>query len=176
MRQPPPYQPETACWSFEAGQSWFPGHQLDAELANIDITLTEILQNLALIQRDDGEVANKTIGRDQLKDDLWATIQSLTSGNAQAILDAISTKQPLDATLTALAAVTTAADKLIYATGIDAFTTTTLTTFARSILDDIDAATVLATIGAQAADSDLTAVAALATTGLAARTGAGTWA
>jgi hypothetical protein len=43
-------------------------------------------------------------------------------------------KQPLDATLTALAAVATAADKLIYATGSDAFSTTDLTSVARTFL------------------------------------------
>lgn len=56
--------------------------------------------------------------------------------------------QPADATLTALAGVTTSADKVIYATGADAFATTTLTAFARTLLDDADAATALATLGA----------------------------
>lgn len=56
--------------------------------------------------------------------------------------------QPIDPTLTALAGVTTAANKLIYATGSDAFSTTDLTGFARTILDDADAATVRSTIGA----------------------------
>jgi hypothetical protein len=53
-----------------------------------------------------------------------------------------------DATLTALAGVATSANKLIYATGSDAFSTTDLTSFARQILDDADAAAVRTTIGA----------------------------
>lgn len=56
------------------------------------------------------------------------------------------TKQTLDATLTALAGVTVAADKIIYATGADAFTTTTLTSYARTLLDDTDAATARGTL------------------------------
>lgn len=65
--------------------------------------------------------------------------------------------QPVDATLTALAGVATSADKLIYATGSDTFSTTTLSAFARTFLDDADAAAVLATLGAQSASGNLTA-------------------
>lgn len=60
----------------------------------------------------------------------------------------ITDGQPLDATLTALAGVATAADKLVYATGSDVFSTTTLTSFGRSLIDDPDATTALATLGA----------------------------
>lgn len=59
----------------------------------------------------------------------------------------ISDAQPLDATLTALAGVTTAANKLIYATASDTFTTTDLTTFGRSLIDDADAAAGRTTLG-----------------------------
>lgn len=59
-----------------------------------------------------------------------------------------SQKQPLDPTLTALAALATAADKMIYATGADAFATATLTAFARTLLDDADAAAARTTLGA----------------------------
>jgi hypothetical protein len=55
--------------------------------------------------------------------------------------------QDVDATLTALAGVSTAADTLIYATGEDAFGTTTLTSQARLLLDDADAATMRTTLG-----------------------------
>lgn len=54
-------------------------------------------------------------------------------------------------TLAALKNVTTAADKMIYATGVDTFSTATLTAFARTLLDDTSAAAMLATLGAQAA-------------------------
>jgi uncharacterized membrane protein len=53
---------------------------------------------------------------------------------------ALAAKQALDATLTALAGVATAADKLIYATGSDAFSTTDITAFARTVLATANAA------------------------------------
>ncbi len=76
-------------------------------------------------------------------------------------------KQPLEATLTALAGVITAANRLIYATGADQFAATDLTAFARSLLDDPDAAAARATLGltigtnVQAQDAELSAIAAL---------------
>lgn len=59
----------------------------------------------------------------------------------------ITDAQPLDATLTALAGVTTAANELVYATGADSFATTSLTAFGRSFLDDADAAAGRGTLG-----------------------------
>jgi phage-related tail fiber protein len=59
----------------------------------------------------------------------------------------ITDAQPLDATLTALAGVTVAANELIYATGADTFTVTSLTSFGRSLLDDADAAAGRTTLG-----------------------------
>lgn len=68
---------------------------------------------------------------------------------ATTITTALGNKQPLDQTLTALAALATAANKLIYATGPDTFSTTDLTGFARTLLDDADAATMRGTLGIQ---------------------------
>lgn len=59
----------------------------------------------------------------------------------------VSGLQAEDATLTALAGVTTAANKLIYATGSDAFATTDLTAYARTLLALADAAALKAALG-----------------------------
>lgn len=58
-----------------------------------------------------------------------------------------ATFQPIDATLTALAALTTAADKGLYATGSDTFSTFDLSSFARTLLDDANAAAARTTLG-----------------------------
>jgi len=62
--------------------------------------------------------------------------------------------QPLDSGLTSIAGLPTIADKMLYTTASDTYATTTLTSFARSILDDADAATVRSTIGVDAAGTD----------------------
>lgn len=90
--------------------------------------------------------------------------------------------QPLDAALTSISGLTYVADRGLYTTGVDVFATYTQTAFARTLLDDANQAAAQATLGlvpgtnVQAFDADLTALAALATTGLISRTGAGTMA
>ena len=59
-----------------------------------------------------------------------------------------NTYQPLDATLTALAGVTVTADKLIYGTGSDTFSTTGFTAAARTLLDDTTVAAMRTTLAA----------------------------
>lgn len=55
--------------------------------------------------------------------------------------------QPLDATLTSLAALGTAADKIAYTTAVDTWAETTLTSFGRSLIDDANAAAARTTLG-----------------------------
>ena len=70
-------------------------------------------------------------------------LDDANASTARATLGA----QASDATLTALAGVTTAANKLIYATAPDVFTTTSITPFARTLIDDVDAAAMRTTLG-----------------------------
>ena len=90
--------------------------------------------------------------------------------------------QPLDAGLTSIAGLTTAANKMIYTTASDTYAVADLTAAGRAILDDADASAQRTTLGVaigtdvQAYDADLAAVAALASTGIAVRTASNTWA
>lgn len=60
---------------------------------------------------------------------------------AATITTALSNKQPLDSDLTAIAALTSAADKVPYSTGAGTWALSTLTSAGRALIDDADAAT-----------------------------------
>lgn len=75
------------------------------------------------------------------------------SASFDTLSEIVAGMQPLDATLTALAAIATAADKLIYATGSDAFATTDLTAAGRALIDDASAAAQRTTLGVGTADN-----------------------
>lgn len=71
------------------------------------------------------------------------------------VQQALSNYQPLDAALTSISGLTTSSNQLIYTTSSDTYAVSTLTEFARGLLDDVDAATMRSTLGlGEAALSD----------------------
>jgi phage-related tail fiber protein len=117
------------------------GNQLDVGTAST----SRIVVNADNIDLASGVIA--TVGTYQSV--TVDTYGRVTAGTNPTTLSGygITDAQPLDATLTALAGVTTAADKLIYATGADTFATTDLSTFGRSLIDDADASAARTTLG-----------------------------
>jgi hypothetical protein len=88
----------------------------------------------------------------------------------RAVKTYADTKQPLDATLTSIALLGSAADKTIYTTGVDTWAETDLTAFMRSLLDDSTQLAAQVTLGleigtnVQAWDATLQSLSALGTT------------
>ena len=73
---------------------------------------------------------------------------------ASTITTALAGKQAVDAGLTSIAGLTTAADKMIYTTGSDTYAVTDLTAAARGLLDDANVSAMRTTLGVDAAGTD----------------------
>ena len=113
MPQPPTYNRQT---NFQNQQSLtpnepLPADELDSELNSVKLTLDATLGNLALIQRDDGELSNETVGVDQLKPELafvGTDIAEIGAARDAAVAAAI-TAEASEVTASAAAATATAA-------------------------------------------------------------------
>jgi hypothetical protein len=79
MAQPVAYAPITSFVSYQAQQAWFPGQNIDIELNALKSTTDQIRTNIALIQRDDGKLANGSVDFDQLTAQLQANLGNVTT-------------------------------------------------------------------------------------------------
>ncbi|WP_052676567.1 tail fiber protein [Pseudomonas sp. 2(2015)] len=70
---------------------------------------------------------------------------------ATTMTNALASKQPMDNTLSALAALSTAANQIIFSTGVDQFAMAPLSALMRGLLGAADSATARGTLGAAAA-------------------------
>ena len=105
---------------------------------------TSAAAGLAKVSSNDTTAAvlsSKIVGSSTL------TVTETNDGSNETLTLSTTGLQAADATLTALAGLTVSADQMIYATGSDAFATTGLTSAARALLDDNDAAAQRTTLG-----------------------------
>jgi hypothetical protein len=84
VAQPTPYDRQYSFSAFQQSSPSdpLPANRIDAEYNAIKVTLDQILNNLALIQRDDGELQNNSVGVEQIDESVelgfseptvWAT-------------------------------------------------------------------------------------------------------
>ena len=125
-----------------------------------------------------GELSNVTDDSAGAGEVMYSTAAGVWAVDA---IGASSGVQAHDAGLDSIAGLTTAADTMIYTTAADTYATASLTSFARTLLDDADAPTMRTTLGltigtdVQAFDAALSALSNVSGTGFLVQTGVDTF-
>src|SRR5262245_24237242 len=90
MAYPPAYERTFSFTDWEAAHPGEPkpGDQLDYQFDLVSSAMTGTQNNLALIQRADGQLANDSVGPDQIQDDLFDGIVDGITDDAEAAADA----------------------------------------------------------------------------------------
>jgi hypothetical protein len=127
----------------------------DAGLTSIAGLTTSADKMIYATASDTYAVTDLTAAGRALLDDADATAQRTTLGLGTAATSDTGDFQPIDAGLTSISGLTTAADKMIYTTASDTYAVTGLTSAGRALLDDADASAQRTTLGlGTAATSD----------------------
>ena len=142
---------------------------LDAGLTSISGLTTSADKMIYTTASDTYAVADLTSAGRALLDDADASAQRTTLGLGTAATSNSGDFQPIDAGLTSISGLTTAADKMIYTTASDTYAVADLTSAGRALLDDADASAQRTTLGVaigsdvQAYDAGLASIAGLTT-------------
>jgi len=119
--------------------------------ATYDLGKTASSFNVAYIESLNlgGTAVTATAAELNALDGITATVTELnyTDGVTSAIQTQLDNKQPLDAGLTSISGLVTAADSMIYTTLSDTYATTPLTAAGRALLDDASASAQRTTLG-----------------------------
>lgn len=152
MSQPPDYN------KIKDFISGYVGADLDTEFTAIEQTLDATLANIALIQRDDGKLANKSVHKDAL-DDTVAALLLLRDGamrgawaahTVYSVKDVVSSGTSVYMAVSAHESQAVFADDLALGRWVTVSSNLNVSAFVLTLLDDATAAAFMTTLGISA--------------------------